>query len=205
MNIHELVLRRNRFYQTVVHWQFILTILILTGIYFNYLFIRKVSAQSVLPVYFMTDKYGYYLADQPLTEPLYHDDQIALWANDHVLDILQLNYISYTKTLNRAAKFFNPIGYVNYMKALNQSRNISALLAHQYKTIGEIIEPLKVTRTFTERGRFSWVLKGKFMMHYINTKNVNNPFDQELDLTVLVVRESLYLYEEGISLMTVIA
>jgi hypothetical protein len=120
MNIHELVLRRNRFYQTVVHWQFILTIFISIGIYCNYLFIREVSFKSVLPVYFMTDKYGYYLKDQPLEEPIYHDDDIALWANDHVLDLLQLNYIGYTRTLNKAAKFFNPIGYVNYMKALNQ-------------------------------------------------------------------------------------
>jgi hypothetical protein len=205
MNSHEIVVRRNQFYQKILYWQVFLLFLLLLGLYLNFMIFKDIRRSTLKPVYFMTDKFGRYLEDQPRSLPIYSNTVIEEWANKHLVNLLELNFVGYKQKLNKASAVFNPIGYVDYMRALQQTRLITALLAHKYSTIVEVIEPLKVSKTYVFRDTYTWILKGNMMLHYVNQKNINNPFNQELALTVVVIRESFYFYENGISLMTVIA
>lgn len=205
MNSHEIVIRRNKFYKDLVHWQFILALTLIAGLIINYFFIKHVFYQSSRPVYFMNDKSGRYLADTPRYEPVYTDEDVEAWATVKILKVLELNYKNYEKILEKSAVFFDPVGHVKYINALKKTRVAEALIANQYLVQGVVTEPLKVTKKVIIDGVHYWILKGNITLNYINSKNIDNPFKQELFLTIAVNRQSFYLYEDGISLMTVIA
>ena len=206
MNSHEIVVRRNKFYQDMTHWQFVLMLVLMLGLGFNFYFYKNIKKHIYQPTYFMVDKGGTFLRDEPLENPIYSNEFIENWTLNNILFLLQLNYVSYTKILNLSSKFFNQVGYVRYIKALEQTNLARALTVHQYRATADVIEPLKVVEEKkSPAGRHMWVLKGKIMLSYTNAKNAANPFVQELNLEVTVLRESLYTYSDGISIFTVVA
>ena len=209
MNIHELVIKRNNFYQGLMRYQFILIIMLLIGIYGNVLFIKKIIKNYSKPTYIMTDKLGALLEDQPKSLPIYSNEDVAQWSQEKIVEILSLNFLKYEDQLNNIAKYFNEMGYVKYLDALKKSRNISALTYNKYVTIIDVLTPFRVdsTRYLGLNGEkiFSWVVKGKISAKYLNTKNASDPFIQDLNVTMILVRESFFLYENGISIYLIIA
>ncbi len=209
MNIHELVIKRNNFYQNLMRYQFILIIILSIGIYGNVLFIKEIVKNYSKPKYIMTDKLGDLLEDKPKSLPIYTNEDVSQWAQEKIVEILSLNFLKYENQLNQIGKYFNEMGYVKYLDALKKSRNISALTHNKYVTIVDVLTPFRVdsTRYLGLNGEkiFSWVVKGQISAKYLNTKNAADPFIQDLNITMLLVRESFFLYENGISIYLIIA
>ncbi len=207
MNSHEIVIHRNLFYRNLTACQFGLMWLLILGVAINIYFIQIMLWDQSRPTYFMTDRFGVSLAKYPLNESVYTHDQIAQWTASKLNILFSINFATHRQILNEAAIYFNPQGYTRYIDAITKSRILDALDAHKYVSVIEIDTPLFVEKTlFIDGGQtFSWVLKGKYKISYFNDKNIKNPFTQELDMTILVRRESFSLYEDGISIMTIIA
>ncbi len=209
MNIHELVIKRNNFYQNLMRYQFILIIILSIGIYGNVLFIKEIVKNYSKPKYIMTDKLGDLLEDKPKSLPIYTNEDVSQWAQEKIVEILSLNFLKYENQLNQIGKYFNEMGYVKYLDALKKSRNISALTHNKYVTIVDVLTPFRVdsTRYLGLNGEkiFSWVVKGQISAKYLNTKNAADPFIQDLNITMILVRESFFLYENGISIYLIIA
>jgi hypothetical protein len=181
--------------------------LLILGIGINIYFIQVMRWDQSRPTYFMTDRFGVSLAKYPLNEAVYTKEQIEQWTALKLNTLFSINFATHEKILNEAANYFNPQGYTQYITAVRKSRILDALDAHKYVSVIEINSPLSVLKTiFVDRGQtFAWVLQGKYKISYFNDKNIKNPFVQELDMTILVRRESFSLYEDGISIMTIIA
>ena len=207
MNSHEIVIHRNLFYRTLAVYQSILMLAIFTGIAMSALLIRQITRDHAQPTYFMTDKFGVALPEYPLTDPVYPSEQVEQWTAIKLNNLLSINFATHDTILNAAAAYFDPIGYIQYITALKQSRLIEALEFHKYVAVLDIVEPLKVTSTMLVNGGkvHAWILKGKYNVNYFNNKNIKNPFIQELDLTIIVRRENFSLYQDGVSIMLIIA
>jgi len=207
VNSHEIVIYRNLFYRKLAGLQFLLMGLIMLGICINMGFIQIMRWDVFRPTYFETDKFGIILPQHSLNDPVYTNQQVEQWTTDKLNQLLSLNFATHNAVLNSAASYFNPIGYIQYIAAIHKSRILEALNTHKYVSVIEIVEPVKVARALLLDGEKTagWVLKGKYQVQYFNNKNIKNPFVQELDLTILVQRESFSLYQDGISIRTIIA
>ncbi len=207
MNSHEIVIHRNLFYRKLTAFQFGLMFLLILGISINAYFIRVMRWDQSRPTYFMTDRFGVSLAQHPLNQPVYSDEQIEQWTANKLNTLFSINFATHTKILNEAANYFNPQGYLQYRAAIAENRLVESLEAHSYVSVIDIDEPLKVEKhMMVDRGQaFAWKLKGKYKISYFNNKNIKNPFVQELDLIILVRRESFSLYGDGVSIITIIA
>lgn len=207
MNSHEIVIHRNLFYRKLSALQLGLLFFLLLGIGVNLFFIHTVRSDQARPTYFMTDRFGKTLPQPSLAERVYSDQQIEEWATKKINLLDSMNFMTHKQIVNQAAAYFNPQGYTEFLSALKRSRNIEALNAYKYVAVIDIEEPLKVSRTvYVDGGKvFAWILKGKYKISYFNNQNKKNPFIQEKDYTILVRRESFTLYEDGLSIVTIIA
>jgi len=207
VNSHEIVIYRNIFYRKMVAYQvgifFTLLMAIVTCVYCIYV----VNQDQIKPVYFMTNNLGELLKFHPLTDPVYPQEEVEAWVDKKVRYLLSMNFATYQKILNEAAEFFNPIGYVQYMTALDKSRLFYALNVHKYVAVVEPIEPLRVKKKMliSSNTVYAWRLEGSYRVRYFNNLNSKNPFIQELNMMILVRRENFSLYPDGLSIMTIIA
>lgn len=205
MNVHEVVLNRNYFYQRLVVYQTLLMALLVTGLVLNIYFFRTIYSDQMKPTYFMTDSEGAMLLDIPRSEPLYTDEEIESWVTDKITDVFSLNYFNYRKHFNRLAHDFDQVGYVGFMNALKENRLLSAILKNRYIARVSVTKPFTVARHLVNNDTYGWILTGDILVEYVNQENRRNPFRQEMQMLVYVTRQSLFMYPKGIAFMVIIA
>ncbi len=207
MNSHELVIYRNLFYRKIVLYQLGILFTLLAAIISCGYFIRVINRDQIKPVYFMTNNIGELLKFYPLDQSVYNDEEVESWADKKIQYLLSMNFATHQKIMNAAAEFFNPIGYIQYMAALDKSRLFYALNIHKYVAVVDVVHPLKIKKKNLVLGNtvHVWRLEGTYRVQYFNNLNSKNPFIQEMNMTVLIRREDFSLYPEGLSIMTIIA
>lgn len=205
MNVHELVLKRNYFYEKLVVYQVILMATLVIGTFINFYFFRVVYFDQLKPTYFTTTAEGRSLQDIPLGDPIYADEEIERWVSDKIVNIFSFNFFNYKSHMTRLGHDFDQIGYVEFMEALNQNRLITAIVRHKFLSRVYIEQPFKVRRHLPLNGRHGWVLQGHLLVEYVNHENRLNPFRQKMEMLVYVTRQSLFMYPQGIAFRTIIA
>ena len=121
---------------------------------------------------------------------------------------MRLNFKDYLHQLKNVQPLFTSLGFNQYVKSLKESKNIEALVAKKYTVVTEFQTPIRVTNKtlidFNGEKKFHWVLEGRARQFYLSSENLEEPFYQDLELTVLVGRESFYLYENGVGIAIII-
>lgn len=205
MNVHELVLKRNYFYEQLVVYQVILTALLLVGFGVNYYFIKTVYFDQIKPTYFTTTAEGISLQDIPRNEPLYTDEELEAWVTGKVVEIFSFNFFNYKVHLNRLASDFDQVGYAEFMNALEQNRLITAIVRHKFMSRVSVSKPFKVKRHLSFNNTYGWILEGELLVEYVNKDNRLNPFRQNMEMLIYVTRQSLFMYPQGIAFRTIVA
>lgn len=205
MNVHELVLKRNYFYEQLVVYQVILTALLFVGLGANYYFVRTVYFDQIKPTYFTASAEGYSLQDIPRNEPIYSDEDIEAWVTSKIVEIFSFNFFNYKVHLNRLASDFEQVGYAEFMNALNQNRLITAIVRHKFMSRVGISKSFKVKRHLTLNNTYGWILEGELLIEYVNKENRLNPFRQNMEMLIYVTRQSLFMYPQGIAFRTIVA
>lgn len=205
MNVHEVVLNRNYFYQRLVVYQTILMGLLFAGLCLNFYFFRTIYYDQIRPTYFMTNAEGMSLTDIPRMEPLYSDDEIQQWVTAKMTEVFSINYFNYKKHFNRLAYDFDQVGYAGFMNALKENRLMTAILRHKFIARVSVAQPFTVERHLVVNGTYGWILNGEILVEYVNKENRLNPFRQKMEMLVYVTRQSLFMYPQGIAFMVIVA
>lgn len=205
---HEVIIKRNIFYRKFYRIQFVTSLLLILGIFLNFYIYKIFSSEKQSPVYFRTDQQGLIIKDRPLNQPIYSDQEIIAWTQNSLNKIYSINFKDYQHQLKNAQPLFTPLGFNDYIQKLQDSKNIAAIVANKYTVVTEFSNPLKVTNktliNFNGENKFHWILEGRARQFYLSSENLERPFYQDLEITVLVGRESFYLYENGVGIAIII-
>lgn len=208
---HEVIIKRNIYYRSFYRINILIFFSLLIGLSVNAYIYTIFAKEKASPAYFFTDKSGRLIRDVPLTNPVYADKDVELWTQESLEKIFNINYVNFISDLKGSASLFSPQGFRQYIKTLSQSKNLEAIRANRYTVITTFLEPMKVKRKLvgnngSEDGkkRQMWLLEGKVRMLYVNSNNLTKPLSQDVIVSVVVARESFYLYEKGISIGIII-
>lgn len=179
-----LVFSRNEFYRKAHHR--VLTTL-LVSLVFNAAMAVIVSwlwAEKIPPVYFPTDPSGGLLKELPLNQPVFSDDEVKNFAIKASKAITSLDYLNYRGDLQGARKYFTDRGFDNYIRALDDSRNLETVLDQRLVSRGELAGKVNI-RNAKAGGRHVWYIDVPMNIRY---QNQNLKIVQPVTLHILVGR-----------------
>ena len=180
----EFIFSRNEFYKTAHHRVLVTTIV---SLIFNvamttillWLWMEKIS-----PVYFPTDPNGRLLRELPLSEPIFSDAEVQRFAIKAAKAVTSFDYLNYRRDLQGARKYFTDKGFDNYIKALDESRNLTTVLDQRLVSRGELVG--KVTLKNSQiGGRHVWFVNVPMNIRY---ENQALTIIQPLELHLLIGR-----------------
>lgn len=205
---HQIIVKRNIFYRKFHRVNVVIFFILLFGIGVNLYVYRVFSKDKLSPAYFLTDKSGVYINDIPLDQTIYSDEDVAQWTQNSLEKVFSINYVNYRHQLVSASELFTPTGFRQYIGTLSASNNIEAVLANKYTVVSSFLESMTVQRRVLrgqgDEQRVLWVLQGKVRHYYLNALNLEEPFSQDLELFVIVARESFRTYENGVGIAVII-
>ena len=207
---HEVIIKRNIYFRNFYRANIIILFMLVFGLCLNFYIYLIFSKEKASPEYFLTNASGRIIRDAPLSVPIYPDDDLAQWTQNSLEEIFNINYVSFANTLKKTAQYFTPLGYRQYLGTLKQSKNVLAIQSNKYIVVTSFLEPMRVVKKIQSPGsskkdtRQLWVLEGKARLHYVNSENIAEPMYQDINLSVVVTRQSFYLYENGIAIAIII-
>ena len=209
---HEVIIKRNLYYRGFYRVNILIMFALLIGLAVNLKIYSVFSQEKSSPEYFLTDKTGSIIKDVPLSEPIYPNDQVAQWTEESLEQIMNINYVNFIRDLKKSSVLFTPLGHRQYLSTLSRSKNIAAIRENKYTVVTDFIEPMRVVKMIQNRSssdsesKVLWLLEGKARLYYLNSENISSssPMFQDLDLSVVVTRQSFHLYENGIAIAIII-
>lgn len=124
----ETVMLRNDFYRENYR-RLTMTCLILVGILgFSLSLTYYVYATRPAPQYFATTADGALIKLYPLSQPNMSDAALLTWATEAITSAYSFNFVNYREILNNNRTNFTKRGYQLYIKAINASNNLQAVI-----------------------------------------------------------------------------
>ena len=199
----ERVLTRNAFYASRFYTVlgYCLLVLLLDGVLggIAWYLVRHPTE----PRYFPADTAGRLVYEVPLQEQNLSDQEIVDWVVHAVEAAYSYDFVNYHSQLQNAQMYFTDVGWREYMKGLQRSNNLIALVERK------LIATAKVEGTpgllkvgLTSQGRLAWKYQMQVLMHYKMP-----PFDGKQDysnplvVTVVVRREDILQSNNGLGIV----
>lgn len=197
----ERILIRNEFYQSSYRMLSLAFVLILACVL---ALIGLVFYQGTLapkPKYFATTPSGLPIPVVRLDAPYYQDPAIvSAWAEQAVLTIYSLDYVTWRQSLQSVEGYFTTRGYEDFLKALKASTNLEAIKNKRQIVSATITGISKITRAgqINANEPYSWDIQMPVTITYQNS--TGETIKQNGTVLMLVERTSLLRYKDGIAI-----
>src|SRR5262245_58488610 len=128
-NALELVRLRNEFYRDSYRRVMMILLLAILVIFILAGSLTYVLTHPPAPRYFATDSTGRIIPLIPLDRPNLSTSALLQWANSAAVAAFTYNFVNYRQELQAASEFFTPEGWQAFIQSLQQSNNLSAVIA----------------------------------------------------------------------------
>lgn len=143
-----------------------------------------VLASDVKHVFFATNVDGRIMPIEPIAEPYFQDDQVITWVAKTAREVMQMDYLNYRTSLDKANSKFTQAGRIDFHAALKDSRLIEAIeknkLVVQLKVEGA---PQILKKAMTKEGAYVWFLSMPISIVY-DGQDPPQPFHGKLQVRV---------------------
>jgi intracellular multiplication protein IcmL len=184
-NSLEMVAARNYFYRDNYYrmMTICLSMLILGFGLAGFIYFQHLSRPA--PKYFATTTEGALIELIPLDQPNLSTNTLLQWATQAATSSYTYNFVNYREAFQQARNYFTPEGYKNYLKAIDESRNLEAV---KEKKLVVSSVPTGVPIVVNEgriAGRYAWQVEMPMLISYQSATEV---IRQNIMLTMLIVR-----------------
>lgn len=182
----ELVLLRNNFYRDnyrrvmIFCLMLVLIIAALVGIIFYQ------QSHVPTPKYFATTQDGKLIELIPLSQPNLSTNALLQWAVEAATAAYTFNFVNYRKALQDTRIYFTKQGYQNFLKALQDSRNLEAVRTK--KLVVSAVPtgaPVVLKEGQTSNGLFAWQVQFPMLLTY---QSASETISQDIVITMLITR-----------------
>lgn len=154
------------------------------------------------PKYFATYADGKIVPLIPLNQPNVSDYALLQWANTAIIAVNTYDFYNYRDELQRASDYFTPEGWQAYLKELQQSGNLDAVIDKKLIVTAVATRAPIISQQGLIDGVYTWVVKAPILITY---KSANQYNQQTLLVTLLIKRISTLTNPNGIGITNYIA
>lgn len=160
----------------------------------------------VRPVYFSTDKIGRLMVEPPLNEPNMALNDVSAWAVNAVQTAYSYDFMNYRSQLQNSQKYFTDFGWRQYMKGLQQSNNLLALIEHKMIVVAKVVSPPKLLIQGILGNRYAWKFSMPMLVTYYESPyDDKKKFSNPLLVTMVIERQKLSESDHGLGIVQIIA
>ncbi|MBS0289057.1 MAG: type IVB secretion system apparatus protein IcmL/DotI [Proteobacteria bacterium] len=191
----EMILLRNHYYYDSYRKLMIICICLLFIITMLAFFLRYEIKEIQPPSYFATSIDGSPLPLIPLGLPNLQDNALKTWAMEAAIEAYNMNFVNYRYAIQKARAYFTPAGFENYLKAIQESRNLDALkrkkmiVYAQINGTPEILKDSNSDPNLRVNGKFAWRVQIPVIVTYENSIPEDRIIQTNI-LTMLITRMS---------------
>lgn len=194
----EQVLERNAYYSDQYYLSFLvmvfllfINIILLVGI------VYKIT-HPPQPVYFPTNADGSIIDDYALSDPVKSDDYVLQWTSDQVRLAFSQDYVHYKAQFMDVQGSFTNSGWNDFFDAVKKSNNLTTLTTQKMVSSAEITTAPYIVKKLILSGHYAWNIKMSIAIKFENSQN--SPIIQTYDVNVVVLREPVVDYPDGIAI-----
>jgi len=159
--------------------------------------------------YIMTSPDGTLLPMTPTAEPNHDPEYIAKWTMDSVTRLYSFDYVNFRQQLQDARRNLTAFGWDEFQKSMERSGNFRAILANGYAVTAAPTGPAKVLKSAIHPlGRYAWRVEFPMLLTYqsgkIGADGKPLTANQNLKMTVVVLRQPEYLQPDGLGIRSVV-
>lgn len=149
------------------------------------------------PYYFATTINGRVTPIFPLNQPNQSSEAVLQWATSAAAASFTYNYSNYRREFQSAASFFTGNGWAQFLLALKESNNLSAVLSKRLVVSAQALKGAKVTGEGDVGGVYTWRIKIPLLITYQSTLTFTQ---QNVDVIILILRVSTLNAPAGIGI-----
>ncbi len=196
------VLLRNAFYRDGCHFIKLALLLVLAAIGLLATAITYEFTHPAQPRYFAITADGRLIKIFPLTQPVVSDDFVTQWTANAVRKTFMLDYIHWREQLQSASNDYTSSGWHGFIAALEQSNDLKTLQAYNMVANATLTAAPQIARKEVVDGHYAWNVQVPLLITFTgHDKTITVP----LEVTVIVLRESVQNYPQRIAINNFIA
>lgn len=183
---------RDNYYRMILICTWLLFLITILGgfVYFQH-------ATRPTPKYFATTPDGALIELIPLDEPNLSQNTLLQWATQAATSSYTFNFVNYRQAFQEARMYFTPEGYGNFMKAIEDSRNLEVVRS---KKLVVSAVPTGVPVIVNEgrlNGKYAWQVEIPMLISY---QSASERILQNIKLTMLILRVSTLESPRGLGI-----
>ncbi len=199
----QIVMLRNFFYEDAYRhlMQIFLLLLILNIGLMGFGFAEAKLLPS--PTYFVATPNGVPLKLIPVDKPNMSDSALLQWAVEASTNAYTFNFVNYRQSLQESSAYFTKNGYIAFLKALKESRNLEAVKKRKLVTYARqtgnavVLDSSDTNPNLRTNGAYTWLVQIPMLLTY---ENLTEKFPQNTVLTATIVRQSTLVSEKGVGI-----
>lgn len=145
--------------------------------------------------------------DIPLDKPNLSPQEVALLSDQYAKAIYSYNYREYAFSLRKLSMYFTEGGYRSFLRALEESRNLEAVIAQNLSVQAEARGEPVVQSEAANEGMYRWVVKVPLAVTYSSESGntPQKPTVQKVSLTLELIRVPFSVNRMGVAINRVVA
>lgn len=176
---------RNYFYQSIYRKATMtLFVLVLMNFMLGSLWLYMINHPPT-PYYFATTVDGKITPIFPLNVPNQSADSVLQWAVKAAEASFTYNYSNYRREFQAASSFFTGKGWTQFLTALKDSNNLTAVIARKYVVSAQAKKGAKILEERVINGRYTWRFRIPLLVTYQSTVAFSQ---QNVDVVILITR-----------------
>lgn len=149
------------------------------------------------PKYFATDESGRITPLVALNQPNLPTATLLQWANVAAVAAYTYNFVNWRQELQAASEFFTPEGWREFLKALDESNNLKAVIAKKLVVSAVATGAPVILQEGILGERYSWKVQMPLLVTY---QSANQITQQSVMVTMLITRVSTLRSPRGIGI-----
>ncbi len=149
------------------------------------------------PFYFATTINGHITPIFPLTQANQSDESVVRWTTLAATAAFTYNFSNYRDEFQAASGFFTGNGWEQFLKALKESNNLTAVIAKKLIVTARAVDKPKILQSGLVRGHYGWQIKVPLMITYQSTTQFTQ---QRVNALIVVIRVSTLNAPDGIGI-----
>ncbi len=154
------------------------------------------------PEYFATTADGRIIPLKPLSEPNISEAALLEFAVQAATSPYTYNFVNYRKRLQEASAYFTPQGWAEFLKILQASNNLKAVIAKKLVVTAVPTGAPVVVQKGIIRGRYAWKVQLPLLITY---QSASTQIQQSVLVTMLITRVPTLNQPKGIGVAQFVA
>lgn len=160
-------------------------------------FVVYLKSNPPKPKYFATSINGRITPLFPMDQPNQSDSAVRQWANQAAIAAYSYNFLNYREELQAASDFFTPLGWRDFIRALEDSNNLNAVREKRLIVSAVSTKAPVILQQGILNGVYSWRVQLNLLVNYQSPSE----FSQETYVvTLLITRVSTLNTPRGIGI-----